>query len=96
MDLKDFDTIVDVPKEITLTGIEYENPDYRQSATGIIFMLSFTDEESVQLYIEALIDFERILVAMRGNPKNDALQRLYLKIKSNYNSELKTDLKQLQ
>ncbi|TDQ78324.1 hypothetical protein [Sphingobacterium yanglingense] len=94
--LKDFDAILDDPKEITLTEIEYENPDYRQSATGIIFRLSFPHEESFQLHIEVLIDSGRILVGMKGNPKSDALKRLYLKIKSNYNSELKTDLKLVQ
>ena len=94
--LQDFEKIIKAPKNIELTAIEYENPDYRQSATAIILTLKFINEGSFQLYIEILIEYQKILIGTKGNPKSELLERFKSKIESNYNNELKIHLKEIQ
>ena len=94
--LKDFDNILNEPKEITLTEIEYENPNYRQSATGIIYRIHFLNEENFKINIEILIDFQRILIGTVGNPQNNVLKKITSTIISKMNYESKIDLKEIQ
>lgn len=93
--LKDFDNILNEPKEISLVEIEYENPNYRQSATGFIYKLYFLNEDNFKIHIEILIDFQRILISAKGNPKNSVLKKLDSKINSTKNYECNIDLKEI-
>lgn len=93
--LSDFDKILFEKKKISRIKIEYDNPEYRQSATGIIYILNFTDDENFKIHIEVLIDFQRILICTKGIPERETLKELNKKIVVKYNHEAKTELKEL-
>lgn len=49
--LNDFEELTFEKKVISTLAIEYDNPNYRQSATGIIYNLNFTNDENFKIYI---------------------------------------------
>lgn len=93
--LLDFERLTIEPKTIEILGVEYDNPDYRQSATGIIYKIHFLNEENFKINIEVLIDFHKILINTKGKAKNIKLHDLDSKILSKHNYEFKTDLKEI-
>jgi len=93
--LKDFDKLTSEEKSISNIKIEYENPYYRQSATGIIYFLNFVNDENFKIYIEVLIDFQKILISTKGTSQNRTLKELTANIESKYDYELKTELKEI-
>ena len=75
--------------------IEFDNPNYKQSATGIIQEINFENEENFKIFVDILIDFNRVLISPKGEAQNKTLKNLDKKIKSKYNIELKTELKEI-
>lgn len=93
--LNDFEKLIVEKKIISIVAIEYENPNYRQSATGIIYNLCFTNDENFKIYIEVLVDLGRILICTKGIPGRESLKELNKKIVTKYNHESKTELKEI-
>ncbi|MBV6881139.1 hypothetical protein NG800_014360 [Epilithonimonas ginsengisoli] len=93
--LKNFDKLISEEKSISNIKIEYENPCYRQSATGIIYTLNFANDENFKIYIEVLIDLSRILIYTKGIPEKKTLKELNKKIVAKYNHESKTEFKEV-
>lgn len=93
--LNDFDKITYEQKAISLISIEYENPNYRQSATGMIYTLNLANDENFKIYIEVLIDLSRILICTKGIPEEEPLKELNKKIVAKYNHESKTEFKEV-
>ncbi|MBW7676060.1 hypothetical protein [Chryseobacterium chendengshani] len=93
--LNDFDKIIIEEMTMSKLKIEYDNVDYRQSATGIIYKLNFSKEKEFYIYIEILIDLERILICTKNFPVTDTIKALALKIESKYNHDSKTDLQEI-
>lgn len=75
--------------------IEFDNPNYRQSATGIIQEINFENEENFKIDAEILIDFNKVLISSKGVAQNETLKDLDKKIKIKYNIEQKTELKEI-
>ncbi len=93
--LNDFEKVTFEQKVISSINIEYQNPNYRQSATGIIYTLNFANDENFKIYIEVLIDLSRILICTKGIPEKEPLKELNKKIVAKYNHESKTEFKEV-
>ena len=93
--LLDFERLTIEPKTIEILGVEYDNPYYRQSATGIIYKIHFLNEENFKINIEVLVDFHKILINTKGKAKSIELHDFDSKILSKHNYEFKTDLREI-
>lgn len=73
----------------------YDDMDYRQSATGVFLKATILNEKDFLITFECLIDYNKILVAVKDEYTNNDLQAILGRIRKAYNSEGKAELKEI-
>jgi hypothetical protein len=72
-----------------------DDEDFRQSATAYFIRGKFAEDENYLINIECLLDFDKIGVKNKTEPKTEILKKLNQVIISKSNSEGFTELKNL-
>lgn len=92
---EDFQHLFDKKLNFINSVIYYDDGNYRQSATAIVIKTNILNEEDFQITFEFLIDYNKILVGMKGESVSGHLQTVFNKIERAYNSENKAELKEI-
>lgn len=72
------------------------DPDYRQSADGAIFMVRFDADPELEVRVECLIDHCRAWLKVVRRSEQAGFRSVISSIERAYNSEFNAELKQLE
>jgi hypothetical protein len=72
-----------------------EDEDFKQGATAYFFRGKFAEDENYMINIECILDFDKIGIKNKTEPKIEALQKLNQAIISKSNSEGFAELRNL-
>ncbi|HGE5778154.1 TPA: hypothetical protein ACGGHB_002271, partial [Flavobacterium psychrophilum] len=91
----DFKIITGYKLIIYDSKVYLDDEDFRQGATAYFFRGKFAEDENYLINIECLLDFDKIGIKNKTEPKTETLQKLNQTIISKSNSEGFTELKNL-
>ncbi|OJX51058.1 MAG: hypothetical protein BGO88_07655 [Flavobacterium sp. 38-13] len=92
---EDFQQLFNIKLNFINSVIYYDDGSYRQGATAIFLKANILNEQDFLITFEFLIDFNKILVGVKGESVNSHLQTVCNKIEKAYNSENKAELKEI-
>jgi hypothetical protein len=63
----DFFQLFEEKIEVYSSKIYFDNPDYRQSSSAFVFKANLEAKKEISIYIECLIDFQKIYLSCRND-----------------------------
>ncbi|MBS1583149.1 MAG: hypothetical protein JST66_13205 [Bacteroidetes bacterium] len=72
-----------------------DDPDYRQSSNGAVFMMKFDADPELQVRVECIIDHSRAWLKIVRQPEQAKFRSVVSSIEQAYNSEFNAELKQI-
>lgn len=82
--------------EVSSSKIYFDNPDYRQSSSAFVFKANLEAKKEISIYIECLIDFQKIYLSCRNDSTEMNKNQVYFFIKKAYNIEELAELRNIK
>ncbi|NUY82774.1 hypothetical protein HUK80_17880 [Flavobacterium sp. MAH-1] len=93
--ISDLKSITDEEITIYESKIYFDDVYFRQSATAYFFRAKFTNDNEYLLSIECLVDFDKIGIKPKTEPRNENLKSFHQNLLSKSNAEEFAELKTL-
>ena len=81
---------------VSSSKIYFDNPDYRQSSSAFVFKANLEAKKEISIYIECLIDFQKIYLSCRNDSTEINKNQVCFFIKKAYNIEELAELRNIK